>query len=117
MLADPQSITVNAVAQSLPRTLLEGSRATYQSADGLFTMVVSHTNASGNRIRTMVRVDQKAIVPDPLTAVNDYETMGVYIVIDRPLAGFTATQVDYLVQALKAWLTTAQVTALFGRQI
>lgn len=117
MLTDPQTITVNSVAQSLPRTLLEGSRATYQSADGLFTMVVSHINAGRDRIRTMVRIDQKAIVPDPLTSVNDYETLGVYLVIDRPQVGFTATQVDYLVQALKAWFTTAQVTALFGRQI
>jgi len=117
MFTDPQSLTINGVSNSLPRILVEGSKSTYQKSDGLLTLVNSHINASGNRVRTMVRVDQKAVVPDPLTAVNDLENLAVYLVIDRPLVGFSATQVDQLVQALKAWLTTSAVTALYGREI
>lgn len=116
MFNDPQSLTVNGVAQSLPRVEMSGKKSIYEKNDGSFVLTISHTNASGNRLRSMVRVDQKSIVPDPLTSVNDYETMSAYLVIDRPQAGFTATQVDHLVQALKAHLTTAAVTQLYGTE-
>lgn len=113
MFADPQSITVNSVAQSMPRIETSGTSSKYSKDDETFKLNISHTKTN-DRIRSMARVDQRAIVPDPLTAVNDYETLGVYLVIDRPIVGFTATQVDYVVQALKTWLSTANVTKLYG---
>lgn len=111
--ADPQSITVNAVAQSMPRIETAGTSAKYSKDDETFKLAISHTKTT-DRVRTMVRVDQRAIVPDPLTSVNDYENLGVYVVIDRPIVGFTSAQVDYVVQALKAWLTNANVVKLYG---
>jgi hypothetical protein len=116
MFTDPQTLTVNSVAKTMPRIEQNGTSSTYQMADQTFTFKISHQAVSGNRVRSMVRTDQRAIVPDPLTSVNDYENLAVYLVIDRPLAGFTATQVDQLVQAMKAWLTTTAVTSLFGRE-
>lgn len=113
--ADPQSITVNAVAQSMPRIETSGLTSKYSKDDETFRLTISHTK-SGDRIRSMVRVDQRAVVADPLTAVNDYEDLGVYLVIDRPEVGFTSTQVDYVVQALKTWLTNANVIKIFGRE-
>jgi len=115
MFADPQSITVNAVAQSMPRVKTDGQSATYQKSDGSFKLTISHQESNG-RVRSMVRVDQRAIVPDPLTAVNDYETLTFYFVIDRPEVGFTATQVDYLAAAMDGWLDTAAVNKLFGKE-
>jgi hypothetical protein len=115
MFADPQSVTVNAVAQSMPRISSTGLKSEYVKDDETFRLTISHQK-SGKRIRSMVRLDQRAIVPDPLTAVNDYETLGFYFVIDRPEVGFSATQVDYVVQALKTWLSSGNVTALFGQQ-
>jgi len=116
MFTDPTSITENGVAISLPRISQEGLSATYKSADQNYTFLISHQPTKGSRLRHMVRVDKRAIVPDPLTAVNDYETLGVYLVIDRPEVGFSATQVDYLVQALKGFLTTANVTKVFSQE-
>lgn len=115
MLTDPQSVTVNAVAQSMPRVSSTGLTSEYVKDDETFRLRISHTK-SAKRIRTMARIDQRAIVADPLTAVNDYETLAFYFVIDRPEVGFSVTQVDQLVQGFKTWLSTGQVTALYGQQ-
>jgi hypothetical protein len=64
----------------------------------------------------MARLDQKAVVADPLTAVNDYETLSAYIVIDRPLAGFTSTQVEQLITGFKTWLDATAIGKLYGQE-
>jgi hypothetical protein len=64
----------------------------------------------------MARIDQLAVVADPLTAVNDYETLSFYVVIDRPKYGFSSTQVDQLVSGLKTWLDSTSVGKLYGRE-
>jgi len=115
MLADPQVVTVNAVAKSMPRVLTDGQSATYKTADGIFQLKVSHQK-SNRRIRSQARIDQLAVVPDPLTAVNDYETLTFYCVIDRPEVGFSSTQVDQLIAGFKAWLDTTMVGKLYGQE-
>lgn len=115
MFADPQTMTVNAVAQSMPRIANVGQKSTYQKNDMSFTLLLSHTVAK-DRVRSMARIDQRAIVPDPLTTVNDYETLSVYLVIDRPLAGFSSTQVDQLITGFKTWLDTTAVGKLYGQE-
>jgi len=117
MFSDPQTVTVNSVAKVMARVLINGQSATYQTSDGLFKLTVSHqTSGSANnkRIRSMVRIDQKAIVPDPLTAVNDYETLGFYAVFDRPEVGFSSTDVNNLIAGLKTWLDSTAVGKLYG---
>jgi hypothetical protein len=116
MFADPISITVNAVSQSMPRVMSDGKKSVYQKADSTFTVTISHQTVSGNRIRSMARIDQKAIVPDPLTAVNDYETLSSYLVIDRPLAGFSSAQVEQLIAGLKTWLDSTVIGKLYGQE-
>lgn len=109
MLADPQTLTINGVAHTENKIEVAGTKSIYSNSDGSVKMTVSH-QASGDRIRRMVRVDQRKIAADPISSVNDYETLGVYLVIDRPIAGFSILEVDYVVQALKTWLSTATVT-------
>lgn len=116
MFADPQTITISTVAQTMPRVEVGNRRAVYRKADGTHILTISHASASGNRMRSMVRIDKNAVVPDPITQVNDTETLGVYLVIDRPEQGFTVSEVDAVIQGLKAWLTTAAVTALYGQE-
>lgn len=115
MYIDPQVVTVNAVAQSMPRISSDGQKAVYQKNDATFTLTISHTQ-SKDRVRSMARIDQRAIVPDPLTAVNDWETLSFYCVIDRPEVGFTMVQVEQLVAGFKTWLDNASVDKLFGRE-
>lgn len=118
-LSDPQTVTVNAVAQPMPRVEVNGSKSVYSKSDLSFILTVSHqksTSKGNRRIRSMARLDQRAIVPDPLTAVNDYETLSVYAVIDRPEAGFSSAQVDQLVAGFKTWLDTTMVGKLYGQE-
>lgn len=115
MFTDPQVVTVNAVAQSMPKITGTGKKSEYSKADGTFKLTVSHIE-SRDRIRSMVRIDQKAVVPDPLTAVNDYETLSFYFVIDRPLYGFSSAQVEQLTAGLKTWLDATAVGKLFGQE-
>jgi len=116
MFADPQTVTVNSVAQSLARVLTEGKKAVYRKVDGTFQLTISHQQVGNDRIRSMARIDQMAIVPDPLTAVNDWETLSFYFVIDRPLAGFSQTQVDQLIAGLKTWLDSTASGKLYGQE-
>lgn len=115
MFADPQVVTVNAVAKSMARILTTGTSSQYQMADETFKLSVSHTK-SKDRIRSMTRIDQRAVVPDPLTAVNDWETLSFYFVIDRPQAGFTQAQTEQLIAGLKTWLDTTAIGKLFGQE-
>lgn len=115
MFADPQVITVATVAQSMARIMSSGTSAVYQKADETFKLTISHTKSKG-RIRSMVRVDQRAIVADPLTAVNDYATLSEYYVIDRPEYGFTSTQVTDLAVGLKTWLDSTALGKVFGTE-
>lgn len=64
----------------------------------------------------MARIDQRAIVPDPLTAVNDYEVLSFYFVIDRPEVGFSQVQVEQLIAGLKTWLDTTVIGKLYGSE-
>lgn len=106
--SDPQTITVNTVAKSLVRIKSDGFKSIYRTADEEFSFTISHQEAK-KRTRRMVRVDQRKIAADPLTAVNEWRNAGIYLVIDEPEIGFSDAELDYVVQALKTWLSTANV--------
>ena len=112
---DPQTITVNTVAQTLNRIKSDGYRSEYLEADEEFRMTISHQE-SKSRTRRMIRVDQRVVAADPLTSVNEYKSLGVYLVIDEPEYGFSDAEIDYVVQALCTWLSTANVTKVCGNE-
>ncbi len=119
MLADPQSITVSAVAKSMPRILNEGTHALYQMSDQTFSLDVRHTSFNKDkkaRVRSRVGFTQRAVVADPLTAVNDFETVDISIQIDRPEVGFSSAQIDAMCVGFKTWLDTTMVGKLYGRE-
>lgn len=113
MFADPQSVTINTVPVSLPRVLVGSGEATYRSADETVQMRISHQDSKGRK-RRMVRLDQTVIAADPLTAENASQKAGIYLVVDEPSFGFTDTQLDYLVDALIAWLSSANIAKILG---
>lgn len=115
MFTDPQSITVNAVAQSMPKIKIGSSDATYRTADEVFQMRISH-QPTKSRTRRMVRIDQTLIAADPLTSTNSSQSAAVYLVIDEPKFGFTDAQLDYLVDALVLWLTPANIAKVLGSE-
>jgi len=115
MFADPQTVTVNAVAKVMPRIQVEGTKSTYQLADETYRLTISHTK-SNDRIRSMVRIDQRAVVTNPLDLTNDYDTLSFYFVIDRPVYGFTTAQIEQLVAGLKTWADNTAVDKLIGSE-
>jgi hypothetical protein len=108
MFADPQSVTVNAVAESLPRIDSSGRKSVYRSSDSEFTLTVSHDEK--NRCRRTVRLTQEIVAADPfLTDVNRTYVQHAYVVLDHPKVGFTATQIDNLAQGLVDYLSDANI--------
>jgi hypothetical protein len=58
----------------------------------------------------------RVIAADPLTAVNEYKSCAVYLVVDEPEYGFVADDIDDIVQGFVAWLSTANVTKVVGNE-
>lgn len=114
MFSDPQTITVNAVAQVMPRVETNGKSATYRKADETFTLFISHLATAKDRLRSLVKFTEKAVVTNPLDSSNDYDTCSLQIVLDRPSFGFTSTRVDQLRAGLLAWFDSAACTKFFG---
>jgi len=117
MYTDPQSITVNAVAQSMPRVETGSRKSVYQKNDQTFTLTISHQTGKDQRIRSVARFDQRAIVTNPLDSTKqDYDTLTFYVVLDRPSYGFSMTQCEQLVTGFKTWLDNTCVDKLFGQE-
>lgn len=118
MYADPQTVTVNAVAQTLPR---QGSASpdregVFSTADGTFVFTVRQ-NKTANRFRREVRLTQKKVAPDPISAVNKEVSTSVMIVVDEPRWGFSDTELGYLTAAIIAWFSNANRDKLLGGEI
>jgi len=64
----------------------------------------------------MVKLVRKDVVADPLTSVNDYESLVVYTVIDRPVAGFSLATVQQVVAGFESWLDGTMVGKLYGQE-
>jgi hypothetical protein len=116
MLADPQSVTINAVAQTLPAVSRGVSSSVYAKDDGNVKLSVAH--AYGKRTRRSVRLDFRKIAADPLVSAQSIVyTMAAYLVIDTPVTGFTVAEAKQIVDALTAYLTAssgAKVTSVLG---
>lgn len=119
MLADPQSITVNSVAKSMPKVQSDGQHSIYSMADQSFQLDIRHTNRKvdkKDRVRSLVTFTQTAAVTDPITSVVDSDFLAFSVQIDRPVFGFTSLQVQQLVAGFNAWLTSTNVDKLYGRE-
>lgn len=114
--SDPQSITINAVANTLPRVVTNGSTSSYSKDDGNVKLTVS--SSYGKRTRRTARIDFRKTAADPLfPAQNTPYSMSTYIVADVPTVGFTVAEQKQIVDALSTWLTAtsgSNVTKLLG---
>lgn len=114
MLADPQSVTINAVATSLAKTNQGPNQNVFTSADGK-TAMTTKQNVTSARFRREVRLAQTKIAADPISAINKESGVSVYLVVDEPRSGvFSDTEIGYLIDALKAWLTSTNYNKVLG---
>ncbi len=105
-LADPQSLTVNGSAASLPRTSTGANSSSYTKDDQTVAFNVSHQY--GKRLRRTARVTSNKITTDPLlTGVNTRVSASAYIVLDVPTSGFTAAEQKELLLAIATWLSAS----------
>jgi hypothetical protein len=114
--ADPQSVTINAVANSLPRTSNGTDSGTFTKDDGNVKLSVSHAYTKRNR--RVIRLDHRKVAADPFTTgLNVEYNMACYVVVDIPKVGYTVAEQKQIVDALTAYLTAssgARVTQLLG---
>jgi len=115
--ADPQSVTLATVAQSLPRTSSEPNKGTYTKDDGNLKLTVSH--AYGKRTRRVLRLDHAKVAADPLLASTNVRlTASVYLVVDTPPGyGYSVADAKSIVDALTGYLTAssgARATQFLG---
>lgn len=115
MLTDPQSLTIAGVASSLPRVSTNLTKSVYMKSDENLTETVSHAK-SGDRIRSIVRYDQRIVAADVLTAENKFQTATISILFDRPLVGFTSIQISDLWAAIKTQLDATAVGKIYGQE-
>jgi hypothetical protein len=110
MFAEPITITVNGVPLSFAKQSSQGTSSIYSTSDGLWTLTISHQIVRKNNqdyVRTLTRLDQKKIVADPLTAVNDYQINSTYLVEEHPTFGFSSTEIKNQVTGFNTWTGTS----------
>jgi len=117
--ADPQTVTINAIANTLPRTSSGQNAGVFTKDDATVKLGVSHTY--GKRTRRTARVDHQKYAADPLiSSTNVLRSMSAYIVVDVPIQGYTIAEQQQIVAGLTKWLTDtsgSNVTKLLGGEI
>jgi hypothetical protein len=103
--ADPQTIKIGGSTISLPRVETGNLTSSYLSEDGLTRVTIS--SLEKKRKRHTFRVDVTKVTSDPFIPTQNTEvSMSAYLVVDRPIVGYTNAQalevVTGLVEALSA---------------
>jgi hypothetical protein len=105
---DPQSVTIGTTpgAVSLVRVNSGSETGKFSNYDAKTNLKVGSTY--GRRIRREARIDFQKVTADPLvSSTNVLVGSSVYLVIDAPQSGFSATEQKELAKALLTWLTAS----------
>jgi hypothetical protein len=115
-LSDPQSLTINAVAVTLPRTSSGVNSGEFTANDGTVKETVSHQY--GKRNRHLFRIDHSKIAPDPLiSSQNIKHSMSFYVVADVPVTGYSVAEAKQVIDGFIGQLNAssgALITKLLG---
>jgi len=108
-LTDPQKFKeVSGTEVTAPRVSTGDFKSVYETNDGLNKLTLSTTETNSSRKRHMVRIDVEKL------ATNIYEeskkqavSMSVYLVVDRPVNGYTVAEAKKLVEGLVGLLSAS----------
>jgi hypothetical protein len=118
MYADPQSVTINAVPVSLPRTGSSLTEGSYLSSDAATGLNITHRRTNRGRVQHRVGLRKDVIVPSIYNpAQNAPQSYSVAIVIDAPTVGIASVDIAFVARALVAWATNANVDKLVAAEI
>lgn len=108
MLADPTSISTGGTiantggtARSFARIRTDGYASEYSTSDGLYGFKITHTR--GKRLRSEARMDFFTTFVNPLTGLTENVSATAYVVLNRPLAGFTSAQLKEILSGVMAF--------------
>lgn len=118
-LTDPQKFKEVAGSEvEAPRVSSGDFKSVYSTSDGLNVLTLSTQENGSNRKRHLCRIDVSKLT------TNIYEeskkqtsSMSAYLVVDRPVAGFTVAEAKKLVEGLVGLLSGtsyAVTTKLLG---
>jgi hypothetical protein len=101
-LTDPQKFKeVAGTEVTAPRVSSGDFKSIYETSDGLNKLTLSTQESNSNRKRHVLRIDVEKL------ATNVYEeskkqaiSASVYLVIDRPVNGYTVAEMKKLVEGL-----------------
>lgn len=115
MFADPQSVTYNSVAKSLPAIGRSPEQSVYKlvAADAEYELTLSHSFKTRNRV--VARLKRTAVVSDVLVpAQNLTASATVTITADFPSNGFALADVQKHLMALRDWASDGNLLKLVG---
>lgn len=108
--ADPTAVLIGATVSQTGGTstsLASTDRSApytgkYQSSDGLTKMQITHS--LGSRKRSELRIDLLSTYTDPSTGLAKDISASAYLVVNRPNAGYTNTQLKSIMSAVCGFL-------------
>jgi hypothetical protein len=108
-LTDPQKFKGSAGEEKTAPRITSGKLLSeYSTSDGLLTLTVSTIETANNRYRHLVRIDESKLTTNPYEETKKQtSSMSAYLVIDRPVAGFTTGEAKKLVEGLHGLLSAS----------
>jgi hypothetical protein len=115
LFSDPQTVTIDAVAQVMARTGSSETGGRFSTSDRTHKMDINHQN--GRRVRHQIKITKDSLVANPLiSGQNVSQSLSVYLVVDHPV-GYDSATAKKVVDGLLAHLSAssgAKVTQLLG---
>lgn len=115
--SDPQTITINSVAQTLARTD-QDPQGVFVTSDGLIKETIGQQKTGKGRIRRLCRLDHSKIAANPFdSTLNAKYNMAAYLVVEVPEVGYTVAEAKLVTDGFLAYLTAssgAKMTQLLG---
>jgi predicted peroxiredoxin len=108
-LTDPQKFKeVAGTEVTAPRVSSGDFKSIYETSDGLNVLSISTQESNSVRKRHLVRIDVNKLATNPYEETKKQNiSMSVYLVVDRPVAGFTVAEAKKLVEGLVGLLSAS----------
>lgn len=108
-LADPLKFKEESGTEvEAPRIAVGDRSSRYSTSDGLSRASVSTTETSKSRLRHLVRLDTSKLTTDIYDESKKQAVdMSAYLVVDRPVNGFTTEEAKKLVEGLTGLLSAS----------
>ena len=117
MFAEPLTVTIDGVANNLPRVTMEKFRSGWGDPSGDVSATIAHS-FNGNE-QSMVRVDLKKVTADPLNPGSNIPVQAsAWVVVRAPSNqfGFTDAELVNLTKGLRSLITDAFLAQLLRKE-